>query len=174
MAQKVPRYRKPRVAIVTLGKSTRASFLVPPVLLGQCSDAVYRRWLRRKATAHVRRDRKRWKIPLSISAYKAAIHSAVAAGGDRDAYTGELLDWSLISRYNNGRSKEGGTVYKKRFALLPTVDHDGDRPGDMKFRICGWRTNDAKSDMSLRELVDLCAKVLARHGKRKRGRIPKR
>lgn len=144
----------------------RNAFALPSAIQTMCTEAAYKRWLHRKAVAHVNRDRKRWNLPLSVPAYKAAIHSAVVAGGERDAYTGDLLDWSLISTYDNSQSKKGGTVYKKRFALLPTVDHAGDTPGDMNFKICAWRTNDAKSDMSLLELIELCAKVLTHHGKK--------
>ncbi|MCH7666911.1 MAG: hypothetical protein IH936_13415 [Acidobacteria bacterium] len=37
-----------------------------------------------------------------------AIHNAVLDGGDRDAYTGEKLDWSLISTYDNKGVQEAG------------------------------------------------------------------
>jgi hypothetical protein len=56
-----------------------------------------------------------------------AIHRAVTASNGRDEYTGETLDWSLLSRYNNDESEEKRRHYKASFALLPTVDHIGDR-----------------------------------------------
>jgi hypothetical protein len=75
-----------------------------------------------------------------------------------DEYTGEQLAWNLISTYNNDESKQGRRAYKARFALLPTVDHVGDGTGAADFKICGWRTNDAKGDLSLEEFVALCSR----------------
>ena len=74
------------------------------------------------------------------------------------------MDWGLISKYDNDNSKTGGSRYKKRFARLPTVDHAGDAPGDMNFRICSWRTNDSKSDLTMPEFVELCRRVLRHNG----------
>jgi hypothetical protein len=144
---------------ILLPRGRRTEYL-PPFLQSVCSETVYKKWLHRKAVAHVKRDRKRWQIELSVSAYKQAIHSAVLEGGQHDAYTGDMLDWKLISKYDNDDSRLGRKEYKKSFGLLPTVDHAGDKPGDMNFRICSWRTNDAKSDLSLDEFLDLCRKVL--------------
>ncbi len=142
---------------------TRGRYYLPKALEGICSENAYKRWLHRKAQAHVIRDRKRWQIPLSVSDYKRAIHLAVIESGVHDAYTGEVMDWSLISKYNNDKSKTGGTKYKKKFAMLPTVDHAGDEPGDMNFRICSWRTNDSKSDLAFHDFLNLCRAVLAHH-----------
>jgi hypothetical protein len=130
-------------------------------LRGLCDEAAYKKWLHRKAIAHVIRDRKRWKgTPITVADYKAAIHSAVTAAGREDTYTGETLDWTLISKYDNAKAKRGGASYKKQFALLPTVDHAGGGPGSPRFRICSWRTNDVKSDLTLAELLELCRRLL--------------
>jgi len=137
----------------------RARYALPESIKGACDEALYRRWLHRKAVAHAIRDRKRWNIPLAISDYKKAIHAAVAAGGSHDAYTGEPLNWSLISQYNNLKSKNGRTKYKKGFKDLPTLDHASDIPGDMNFKICSWRTNAAKSDLTITELIEFCHKI---------------
>jgi len=82
-------------------------------------------------------------------------------GNTRDYYTGEVLNWKLISQYRNDASKNGKRAYKKGFALLPTVDHVGDGMGPANFVICSWRTNDAKSDLTSEEFEELCRKVLA-------------
>lgn len=133
---------------------------LPPFLEGKVEQAVYTRWLHRKAVAHALRDRRRWKRHVGISDYKQAVHAAVLRCGGRDHYTGERLDWSLLSKYDNAKSRAGGSAYKKRFALLPTVDHiDPDHRGSA-FEICGWRTNDCKNDLSLRELRVFCRKLL--------------
>ena len=147
---------------VTNGRRGQCS--LPAALRGSCKEATYKKWLHRKAEAHVVRDRKRWSIRLSVADYKKAIHAAVLESGRRDAYTGELLNWRLISTYDNAKSKRGRTAYKKSFALLPTVDHAGDAPGDMNFRICSWRTNDSKSDLTLDEFIQLCHNVIRYSG----------
>jgi hypothetical protein len=141
-------------------------YALPESIQGQCSQEKYSRWLRAKAMAHVRRDRKR-KRTCSVAGYKEAIHAAVVAGGDKDLYTGEPLNWKLISTYENYKAKTGGPKYKKSLALLPTVDHTFDEKGKQMFVICSWRVNDAKSDLTLQEFYELCEKVL-RH--RDRGR----
>lgn len=136
-------------------------FELPSFLSGVLTREAYVRWLQRKAQAHLKRDRKRGNISSSISEYKHAIHNAVCASQGKDDYTGERLIWSLISTYNNDQSKQGRRSYKAQFALLPTVDHLGDGTGPADFKICGWRTNDAKGDLTLEEFVALCARVEA-------------
>ena len=138
-------------------------FTLPACLRGLCAEAVYLRWLQRKAQAHVKRDRKRGEI-CTIAAYKAKIHEAVCSGGDRDYYTGLPLDWSLISKFDNASAKQGRRDYFKTFANLPTVDHAQDGAGRPRFVICSWRVNDAKSHLSEGEFCDLCRQVLAHRG----------
>src|SRR5215213_5971868 len=135
-------------------------FELPQFLDGVVTREAYVRWLQRKAGAHVIRDRNRGNGSASVSEYKRVIHNAVCASLGRDAYTSEQLDWHLISTYDNDESKQGRRSYKARFALLPTVDHIGDGTGPADFKICGWRTNDAKGDLALEEFVALCARVL--------------
>jgi hypothetical protein len=136
-------------------------FNLPPFLDGVVTLEAYVRWLQRKAAAHIRRDRKRGNTSGSVSEYKRAIHQAACLSDGRDAYTGEHLAWNLISTYNNEESRQGRRNYKAQFALLPTVDHVGDGTGPADFKICGWRTNDAKGYLSLEEFVALCARVVS-------------
>jgi hypothetical protein len=121
---------------------------------------IYERWLHRKAVAHVRRDRNRGNASATNESYKIAIHKAVCESDGKDFYTKEDLDWSLLSKYGNEQSKKLGRHYKKQFAFLPSVDHVGDGTGEADFKICGWRTNDAKNDLSYFEFVELCQKVV--------------
>ena len=107
---------------------------------------------------------KRQQTGVSQSLYKEAIYAAVFASQGRDAYTGEELDWELISTYDNERSKAGRHTYKAGFALLPTVDHVAAGATEASFRICSWRTNDAKHDLSVDAFVDLCEKVVSHLG----------
>jgi hypothetical protein len=143
------------------GLRSQSPYSLPPALKGMCTEAAYKKWLHRKAIAHVVRDRKRWKKDISVSDYKKAIHDAVLLTGRTDAYTGEDLAWGLISKYDNDASRHGKVEYKKRFSMLPTVDHAGEHAGVLNFKICSWRTNDAKSDLSLKEFLELCQKVLS-------------
>ena len=136
----------------------------PSFLSGVVSQEAYERWLRRKAQAHVRRDRKRGNATAIGESYREVIHSAVIESVGLDAYTGEVLDWNLISQYDNDESKENGRYYKRGFALLPTVDHVGNGMGAANFKICGWRTNDAKNDLEVSEFLSVCAAVLKHHG----------
>ena len=137
-------------------KYTPPGFLIDCIEQGQ-----YQRWLHRKAVAHVRRDRRRGNAEAMIADYKKAIHAAVCVSRGLDFYTGEPLNWSLISTYDNEASKKGGRMYKADFSLLPTIDHVGDGRGMADFRICAWRTNDAKSDLSHEDFVELCRRVVA-------------
>ncbi len=124
------------------------------------NQASYEKWLHRRAIAHVRRDRKRGNPNATNESYKRAIHSAVILSQGRDDYTGELLEWSLISTWNNVEARNRRTPYKAEFARLPTVDHAGDA-SEPRFKICGWQTNDAKNDMTYDQFVDLCRRVIA-------------
>jgi hypothetical protein len=137
---------------------------LPPFLAGIVSQEIYERWLRRKAQTHVRRDRNRGHISASGAIYREAIHGAVLESAGLDAYTGEALQWNLISQYDNDESKENGRHYKKKFALLPTVDHMGDNLKPANFKICGWRTNDAKNDLDLAEFISVCQAILKHNG----------
>ncbi len=139
------------------------NYELPPFLFRQVTQEVYERWLRRKARAHVERDRRRGSETAIGEAYRVAIHSAVSASGGRDAYTGEELDWSLISKYDNDEAKENERHYKHNFALLPPFDHVGDGLGG-DFKICGWRTNDAENDLEMPAFLALCQSVLEHHG----------
>ncbi|MBB6184733.1 hypothetical protein [Oleiagrimonas soli] len=136
-------------------------YALPAFLEGIHDRAAYVRWLQRKAVAHVRRDRKRGNVTATVSSYKQAIHEAVLASDGVDAYTGEALDWRLLSDYDNATSKEQRRAYKQRFAMLPSVDHVGDGLGPADFRICAWRTNDCKNDLDLATWIDFCRKVVA-------------
>jgi hypothetical protein len=147
-------------------KYQRPEFLVN--LLSQSQDG-YEEWLQRKAKSLVERDRK-WlqshnknSKKVILEAYKVAIHKAVCECQGRDAYTGEVLDWDLLGKWDNEQAKQFKREYKKQFALLPTVDHI-DELGVANFKICAWRTNDVKNDLSLNELIKFC-KLIIRENK---------
>ncbi|MFA5939703.1 MAG: hypothetical protein WC809_10155 [Sinimarinibacterium sp.] len=138
-------------------------YALPPFLISVVTQESYQRWLTRKAAAHVKRDRARGHLCTGAN-YREAIHAAVLASDGTDAYTGELLDWRLISKYRNEESATGRHLYKAGFALLPTVDHVDAGATEASFRICSWRTNDAKNDMPVDTFIELCRKVLVHAG----------
>jgi hypothetical protein len=135
-------------------------YQVPSFLAEKLSQAAYQRWLDRKAAAHRKRDRKRGNKDATIELYKIAVHQAVVQSEGRDVYTDEQLDWSLVSTYDNERSKGERRAYKASLALLPTVDHLNDGLGPADFAICAWRTNDAKNDLDADQFVALCRRVV--------------
>ena len=138
-----------------------SGFPLPSALKGKCSQEDYSYWIATKAATHSHRDKKRGNKKVNAKQYKEAIHKAVCDGGDRDAYTGKPLKWNQILTYDNAESKKQGRKYKKKFGDLPTVDRVGDGMGAPRFRICAWRTNDCKNDLSLKELIKFCEEVLA-------------
>jgi hypothetical protein len=85
--------------------STRL-YSVPNAIKAHCDQIRYSRWLQRKAAAHVKRDRRRNRS-CAIAQYKAEIHAAICESQGRDFYTGEQLDWSLISKWDNDSAKNG-------------------------------------------------------------------
>jgi hypothetical protein len=141
-------------------------YQLPDFLIGRCKPQAYLKWLSRKAVAHVKRDRKRGHETASRESYMKAIHQAVTKSGGLDYYTGEPLAWDIISTYDNAKSKEGRRTYKKSFWNLPTVDHFGEDLTANSFKICSWRTNDCKNDLSQEELIEFCQLVLAYYKKR--------
>jgi hypothetical protein len=137
---------------------------MPAFLDGEITPEAYERWLSRKTAAHVKRDRKRGRSAVTPTLYTEAIHAAVILSEGRDFYTNEPLNWKLISTYRNEDSKVGNHHYKSGFALLPTVDHVSAGATEASFRICSWRTNDAKNDLTLEDFILLCQKVLKHAG----------
>lgn len=136
-------------------------YALPAALEGRIGQDGYIRWMSRIALAHVRRDRARGNMAATREAYMVAIHAAVVSSDGRDAYTGEALRWDLVGTYDNAKSAAGGRAYKATLAMKPTVDHVGDGSGPAEFRVCAWRTNQAKADLSVDEFVDLCRRVVS-------------
>ena len=134
---------------------------LPDVLKGKCSQEDYTHWLYGKAGAHIRRDLKRGNTLATPELYRQAIHAAVCDGGDKDAYTGKPLRWDLIRTYDNKKAKAGKRKYKQKFADLPTLDHVDDGLGFPNFKICSWKINDCKSDLTHEEFIEVCRQVIA-------------
>ena len=144
-------------------KYTMPDFLKRATTQKAITQAAYTRWLGRKAQALAKRDQKRGHVCTAPN-YREAIHAAVVASDGTDAYTGESLDWHLISTYDNEASQAGKHAYRATFALLPTVDHVVADALEATFVICGVSTNDAKNCLSVAAFLALCQKVLEHAG----------
>lgn len=97
-------------------------YQLPEFLDEKMEQKAYKKWLHRKAIAHVKRDRGRGNISATNEEYKIEIHRAVYESKGNDFYTNEPLDWSLLSKYDNEESKKYGREYKKKFALLAAAN----------------------------------------------------
>lgn len=122
-------------------------------------EDAFRKWLDRKAKAHVRRDKQRGFNLATAPVYKQAILDAIERSQGRDCYTGEKLDWSRIGLWRNAEAAERRGDYRREFWMLPSVDHDFTDPQNPIFHICSWRMNDSKNDQSIVEFLQLAAKV---------------
>jgi hypothetical protein len=65
------------------------------------------------------------------------------------------MDWKLISKWDSSKDQPDG--YKKKFAMMPTVDHV--HADILEFEICSWQINTAKSDLEPDEFKKLCEEV---------------
>jgi hypothetical protein len=144
----------------------KEKYPLPLFLAGVCTPQSYQKWLKRKASAHHRRDRKRGNLVAKCEAYKVAIHQAVLDSGGVDEYTGRALQWAKIGTYRNEESASGRRKYKHALGDLPTIDHVGDGLGEADFKICSWRVNDAKNDLGMDAFLELCRQVLEHHERR--------
>ena len=89
--------------------------------------------------------------------YKEKIYEAVVNSGERDPYTGDLLSWEIIGTWDT--SEHHPAEYKRRFALMPTVDHTN--PDVLEFEICSWLVNECKSYLLPEEFVAVCKRVVS-------------
>ena len=114
--------------------------------------------LQRKAVAVTRRDKRRggqYTVKQAIEAIDQAFHRC----NGFDPYDGSKLNPKLLGTYNNEEAKAQGADYKRRFAMLPTVDHVKAEP-EPDFEIVSWQTNDAKGDMPPEDFIDYCRRVV--------------
>jgi hypothetical protein len=140
--------------------SKEPKYDAPKFITNRETAKKYPVWLQRKAQTHVKRDRERGYMNISVASYKQLIHEAVVNSNGYDAYTNEKLSWNLIGTWNNEESKKQREEYLRKFALLPSVDHELPSAKKGKFKICAWRTNDAKGYLSTKEFLALCKSVM--------------
>jgi hypothetical protein len=142
-------------------------YALPPFLLGVISQKDYCDWLQRKGH-NLRQGDTKLKRPYAkentVMVYKQKIHQAVLDGGEFDPYTGEKINWGLISKEKNLKKGDYIDNYLNRYAMYPAVDHI--IPGEFEFEICSWISNESKSSMTPDEFVDFCRKVVSFRGPR--------
>jgi len=130
---------------------------LPGFLEGRCDPAVFAKWLDAKADTLETRDKKRGKpyaMTATKSGYKEKIYRAVLNSGACDPYTGDLLAWEMIGTWDT--STDHPEEYKRRFALMPTVDHTD--PDVLEFEICSWLVNECKSYLKPDEFLGVCTR----------------
>ena len=128
-----------------------------PTWVGK-SDKEYSELIRKKAVAVTRRDKRRGG-EYSVKEAIEAIHQAFDRCNGFDPYDGSKLDPELLGEYRNEDAKAQGAAHKRRFAMLPTVDHVKAEPV-ADFEIVSWQTNDAKGDMPPEEFIAYCRRVV--------------
>ena len=70
-------------------------YQLPHFLATPLTQAAYEKWLRRRAVAHVNRDKKRGNSTAINETYKLAIYEAVLRSGGYDHYTGNCWNGHL-------------------------------------------------------------------------------
>ncbi len=134
-------------------------FLLPPFLSGTMTVRAYNKWLDSKAHKLFIRDKKRGKefaFSATQARYKELLHAA-AQCGRFDPYTHDALAWDLVGTYDNVSAHERGDAYKRKYYLLPTVDHVD--PAVLGLEICSWLVNECKNFLTSVEFVSLCRRV---------------
>jgi hypothetical protein len=135
-------------------------FLLPQFLAPIMTVRAYNKWLDNNAHKLFLRDKKRGKqfaFTATQAIYKSIIHRAVSENGQYDPYTGETLRWDLVGEFDNTAAHEIGDAYKKKFYLMPTIDHTD--PDVLGLEICSWLVNECKTFLNGSEFVALCRKV---------------
>ena len=122
------------------------------------SDEDYSDLIRKKAVAVTTRDKRRdgkYTVKQAIEAINQAFHRC----NGFDPYDGSKLNPKLLGEFKNEDAKAEGAAHKRRFAMLPTVDHVKAEP-EPDFEIVSWQTNDAKGDMPPEEFIAYCRRVV--------------
>jgi hypothetical protein len=137
---------------------------LPDFLKGRIPEHVYDNWLNERANTLRHRDIKKnrpYAVATTKGQYKEKIHKAVNEAGQFDPYTGDALQWELISTWDSEKAKQGGDEYKDKFLLMPTVDHKDPKSTTLEFEIVSWLINDCKSGLDPAQFVALCKKIVA-------------
>jgi len=134
-------------------------YLLPKFLKNILSPKDYRKWLENRANALHRRDKANNKAIGPRSKYKELINKAVCRDTNVCHHTGWIMDWSLINLLDDKEAQAKRNGYKRKFDMLPTVDHEWNGK-NYDFSICCWIIHDIKNNLSMPELIDVCGAVV--------------
>jgi hypothetical protein len=123
-----------------------AKYTLPSFLSGVLTPAAYSKWLTNRSRILLWRDQKNRK-PYAASSTKAEYRSLIH----------DALAWHLMGVFDNVSAHEKGDAYKRKFYLLPTVDHTD--PEVLGLEICSWLVNECKNFLNAEEFIAFCGRV---------------
>ncbi len=138
---------------------TEKKYLLPDFLKNVCSEEVYWRWLGRESSRFLKNDLQYRIKTISRLEYKDAIHNAVLKYKDVDAYTGQILNWKLLGKFDSKMAREHGLSYKTLYSDIPTASLLKGGAGHTKIVICAWVVEECKGDLSFKEFSQICVAV---------------
>lgn len=139
------------------------TYLLPSFLENVCTRIVFIKWLNKKCWFLHKRDLKNNKsfaADCTRLQYKEQIYQSVNETGLIDPYTGDIMQYELIGKWDSNAAKNGGLAYSKQFALLPTADHIDPQGDKLELEICSWRVNMMKADFNPTDFISFCSKVV--------------
>jgi hypothetical protein len=135
---------------------------LPWYLEGILTEKQFNKWFREKINDELHKDRKRGRKcakNATYALYKQKLFDALCAGGTKDPFTGETMQWELVLEWNPEKAA-GIPGYFRQFYLMPTIDHidpDADAPA---FEVCSWKINMCKSCQTPDQFIAMCSKVV--------------
>ncbi len=152
---------KQKKVVLKIDGAMTFQYPLPPFLKGVVSQRGYCMWLMNKGENLRRRDIKLnrpYSKVNSETVYNQKVHQAVLDGGEFDPFTGEKLNWGLVSKERNMETESYTNDYLNTYALYPVVDHTN--PEEFEFEICSLISNECKSSLTPDEFVDFCQRVV--------------
>ena len=126
----------------------------------------YTRWLENKARTHYNRDKKyfgeKFNSKIKPKEYKLAIHNAVIKSDGKCFYTDEKLAWNKINKFGSLIENNKRDYDKRKYELLPTLEHIDRSVHSLNFAIVSWKVNDAKNNLNIEEFLELCKLVISK------------
>jgi hypothetical protein len=124
-----------------------------------------------------RRNKKPVALKYSVAKYREKVHGAIMDGGRTDPYTGETIDWTLISKWDGVAGKDRGIPnllavgFDKSLYLSPSIDHVYPDSDELELEVCSWIANSCKSVLNPAEFIALCGKVAACSRRKSKRRV---
>ena len=129
---------------------------------------MYLKWLARESSRFFNNDMKHKIKSISRLEYKDAIHKAVLKNKDIDAFTGNLLNWKLLGKYDSKMAREHGRSYKVLYGDIPTATLINGGAGHTNISICAWKVDECKGELNFNEFSEICNAVSKNIKRKKR------